>query len=636
MIIRMTKVRILGPRARHLDVVRALHDLGLVHLAGPCADERLVRAALSSARLRELRHLESVLHDIDAFLGDSSRGEKPAPRPSVTPGSREMAVWARTARRARREMDRLKERAAALGEERALVMKYRATFAAVEDLLRSRARWPNATAYYVVLRPSREDTVGKLRRLLAAVLGEAFELRAQTLPTGEVVLLILVPAGSAGRIDHVLAEARVQEIPVPPGYGGGSFAEAIPKMRERYEAIPKELQENAREQERLLETHRDDFVGARSAIHDLLMEMEAVPQSSLTEHAFVMEGWLPADALGRLRAILSRACGDVVDVEELDEEEWAAESAPVVLKNPRLLRPFEVLIRMVPMPRYGTIDPTPFVAVFFPMFVGLMVGDVAYGLALAVLSLVVRARSREGSLARSISEIAGACAAFTVAFGFLYGELLGDLGKRAFGMRPLLMDRQEAVLPYLGLAVSIGLVHVLLGLGLGVVNTMRRKPRQAVGRGASFVMVILIVLALFGATGVLPRAFFAPSVVAILVTFVVLVAVEGLIAPIELLTTLGNVLSYARVMALGTASVMLSVVANRMVGRVGSVVVGVVLALLFHLVNFALGLFSPTIHALRLHYVEFFGKFYSPGGVRYRPFGHWSARIGATPERSRP
>jgi hypothetical protein len=89
---------------------------------------------------------------------------------------------------------------------------------------------------------------------------------------------------------------------------------------------------------------------------------------------------------------------------------------------------------------------------------------------------------------------------------------------------------------------------------------------------------------------------------------------EGVVAPIELLSTVGNVLSYARIMALGVASVMLAVVANRMVGAIGSAVVGVVFALLFHLVNFAIALFSPTIHALRLHYVEFFGKFYSPGG----------------------
>jgi V/A-type H+-transporting ATPase subunit I len=85
----------------------------------------------------------------------------------------------------------------------------------------------------------------------------------------------------------------------------------------------------------------------------------------------------------------------------------------------------------------------------------------------------------------------------------------------------------------------------------------------------------------------------------------------------------GNALSYARIMALGTASVMLAAVANRMVGALGSIAVGLVFALLFHLVNFAIGLFGPTIHALRLHYVEFFGKFYSPGGLPYHPLTRW-------------
>ena len=108
-----------------------------------------------------------------------------------------------------------------------------------------------------------------------------------------------------------------------------------------------------------------------------------------------------------------------------------------------------------------------------------------------------------------------------------------------------------------------------------------------------------------------------------------------ILAPVEFLSTLGNILSYARIMALGVASVMLAVVANRMVGAIGSVTVGVMFALLFHLVNFAIGLFSPTIHALRLHYVEFFGKFYSPGGVRYTPFRHWAHEGPAVPQQEK-
>jgi V/A-type H+-transporting ATPase subunit I len=143
-------------------------------------------------------------------------------------------------------------------------------------------------------------------------------------------------------------------------------------------------------------------------------------------------------------------------------------------------------------------------------------------------------------------------------------------------------------------------------------------------------MILLLLGAILAAFDVLPGAFFTPAVVALFLAFVVLVIAEGLIAPIELLSTIGNILSYARVMAIGTASVMMAVVANRMTGMLGSVVVGALFGLLFHLVNFALGLFSPTIHALRLHYVEFFGKFYSPGGTRYRPFGHGSSQVGSS------
>jgi V/A-type H+-transporting ATPase subunit I len=116
------------------------------------------------------------------------------------------------------------------------------------------------------------------------------------------------------------------------------------------------------------------------------------------------------------------------------------------------------------------------------------------------------------------------------------------------------------------------------------------------------------------------------------VLFPILVVVEGILGATELVSTLGHILSYARVMAVGTASVMMAVAANRMIGSMGSVVVGSLFALLFHLVNFTLGVFSPTVHALRLHFVEFFGTFYSPGGTRYEPFGHWAPPSGSQPE----
>ncbi len=319
---------------------------------------------------------------------------------------------------------------------------------------------------------------------------------------------------------------------------------------------------------------------------------------------------------------MAAAAGPTVIVETVAHEEWGAEDPPVVLSNPRLFRPFEKLIGLLPLPKYGTIDPTPFVAVFFPLIFGMMLGDVGYGLVLAALALLLHARAKPGSLLRTAAEIAGPCAAFAIIFGVLFGEYFGDLGTRLFGVHALIFDRETAVFATLALAVGLGVAHVVLGLVLGAITAFHKQPKHALGSGVSAVMVLLVVAALLAAFEVLPSRLFTPAVIALLVAFPVLVFAEGLIAPVELLSTLGNVLSYARIMAIGTASVMLAVVANQMVGAVGSTVVGLVFALLFHLVNFGIGLFSPAIHALRLQYVEFFGKFYSPGGRPYEPFGH--------------
>jgi V/A-type H+-transporting ATPase subunit I len=83
---------------------------------------------------------------------------------------------------------------------------------------------------------------------------------------------------------------------------------------------------------------------------------------------------------------------------------------------------------------------------------------------------------------------------------------------------------------------------------------------------------------------------------------------------------MGNILSYARLMAIGMASVILALVANEFAGTLGVVVVGVTVAVLLHALNLVLAMFSPSIHALRLHMVEFFTKFYEGGGTQYKPF----------------
>ena len=623
MIIEMARVRLLGPRIRLPDVLRVLQDLGVLHLAEPGVVAPLMPLALTAVEDSQQRRLRRALENVEKAITELQLPPAAAPKAAGASVS-DYARWARLGWQVRRKCERLEQRRTALAEERALILKYEHFFAAFRSLLESESRWAHATAYHVLLKGGDRETVPRLRSTLRQVIGDEFQIYSQLLPSGEQALLVLVSAQAAGRVERLLAEARVEEIAVPEAYGGKSLTEAIPRMLGRLGEIPGELEAIRRERAGLARAHGTELRRARLGLHDRLNQLAALPLSGVTSRAFVIEGWLPADTRPDLESRMEAAFGNEVVVSTIAREHWSSADAPVVLSNPRLFRPFEVVIKLLPLPRYGTIDPTPFVAVFFPAFFGLMLGDIAYGLALAALALVVRWRSAKGSVLHAVAEVAGACAVFTIIAGALYGEFLGDLGRLWFGLKPLAFDRAEALIPFLLLAVGLGLVHVVLGLSLGAISAARRHPRQAVGRGVSALMIVLIVVALLAAVGQLPRGFFTPAVVVLLAGFPVLIIAEGIVAPIELLSTIGNILSYARIMALGVASVMLAVVANRMHGAVGSAAVGVVFALLFHFVNFAIGIFSPTIHALRLHYVEFFGKFYSPGGTRYQPFGHWT------------
>jgi V/A-type H+-transporting ATPase subunit I len=118
----------------------------------------------------------------------------------------------------------------------------------------------------------------------------------------------------------------------------------------------------------------------------------------------------------------------------------------------------------------------------------------------------------------------------------------------------------------------------------------------------------------------IPSGWFTPGLVLMLAMVPVLLYAGGLVALLELVSTAGHILSYARLMALGVAGAMLAHVANTLGSTEGNVVLGILVALLLHLLHLVMSLFSPTIQALRLHYVEFFSKFYEPGGVPYAPF----------------
>ncbi len=629
MILNMSRVRVLGPIDRLQAVLGRVQDLGLVHLIEPQATSSLKILGLTPEQARHVRRVRKVAEDVHAAIALLGV----APHGGGMSQELRLGRAALIAGRTRRQLEALEARRQDLEEERALILKFQPFFSTFRKISESGLDLDGIRVFYLVLRDNTEQEIRRVRAALRETLGDGFELLSQPSESGEAAMILAVPKESGAKAELLLSEAGVQSLSLPDQFEGESIGATVQRMQARLADLPNDLGGLDAERLRIARERGRELVRIRAYVEDHLATVDAMEKAAVTPRAFVLEGWIPSRAQPDLERQLDNTFHGVVEVEALSSEEWLGEPAPVVLKNPRLFQPFEAITKMMPLPKYGTVDPTPYVAVFFPMFFGVTLGDIGYGLILAIISLILRLRSAPYTKIRSISEIGLACALFTIIFGFLYGELFGDLGHR-IGLHPIIFNREEAFFPFLGLALALGVVHIVLGLVVGAAKMFRKDKRHAVGRGMAALMVVLIAAALMAAAGMLPDRFFTPLVITTLVALPVLVVAEGVLAPVELVSTLGNVLSYARIMAVGTASVMMAVVANRMTNAFGGVVVGVICALLFHLVNFVLGVFSPTIHMLRLHYVEFFGKFFSPGGAQYQPFRHWSPRENAIEERS--
>jgi V/A-type H+-transporting ATPase subunit I len=394
----------------------------------------------------------------------------------------------------------------------------------------------------------------------------------------------------------------------------------------------------AAQAERLYEENGLGLLAMRNACKDLLARYEAFGKFARTRYAFLMRGWLEGREQDRLADLLRREAGPTVLVRRIRPKGMGL--PPVLLANPRPVRHFEPLLSLLPLPQYGSVDPTKFVATFFPPMFGLMLGDMGYGAILAVVALVIYllARRRPVSASRRLMGrlgiVLGACAFFTIAFGAAFGEFFGSLGHE-LGLHPLWRERfplgsselGSAILTYLGLAIGIGFVQILLGLVLGLVNARRfHDANLALGNLARITGILALGFLVGRLAGVLPPVFLwlgaglAAAFVVIMVVQTIRHPSHGLMLPLEVLSTMGNILSYARIMAIGMASVVLALLASILARLLDNAVLATALVVLVHAGNLVLGTIDPTIQGLRLHYVEFFSKFLLTGGKRFSPF----------------
>jgi V/A-type H+-transporting ATPase subunit I len=374
--------------------------------------------------------------------------------------------------------------------------------------------------------------------------------------------------------------------------------------------------------------------------------LKVVPDLAQSRYTFILHGWCPSRDLSRLRSRLQQRFGsETVVYDEPADPHHGPERIPVLLSNPGPVRPFQRLLALFKPPRYGNLDPTVFVALFFPIFTGIVIGDVAYGALLFLLGWWMRGKAGRGEtwnvklgsidlgirlpppVLADASWIIRIIGAWTMVFGALYLEVFGNLLEHHFGWHPL-FNRVELTTAFLGLVIALGVTQVMLGYLLHLIQAVRHGHTVGVIESLAMMAGVAGLIAVLGAMGnQFPQAFLRPGII-LLAVFLALFLIGVVLSRgalmwlLEAISGMGNVLSYARLFGVGLAAAVLANVANELGGSLGPVFVGILLGIVIQLIFFLFTLPGHIIQPARLNWVEFLTKFkyHDETGNSYRPF----------------
>lgn len=381
--------------------------------------------------------------------------------------------------------------------------------------------------------------------------------------------------------------------------------------------------------------------------------LEAEENFPRTEATVLISGWVPAAELPevtrRLQALTRGRCV----MQAVPPEQVPEDQVPVLLRHPRLLRPFEMLVAGYGLPGYGELAPTLFVAITYLLMFGMMFGDVGHGAVLALGGLAARALGRARKV-RDVGHLVMMAGISSMIFGLLYGSCFGleSFRKHALWRDPLEGNPLELML----VAVGMGVVVISIGLILNVINHFRRREwargfldsfgvagaifywgtlgliikyaalRERGLVGLTVLLVIVLPLAAWALREPLlhaldRRARRPPRTGGFLEA-----ALESVVESFEaMLSYMANTISFVRLAAYAMshaavlmATFVMAAEVRKISGAGGLLSVLVIIA--GNLVAILLEGVIAAVQALRLEYYEFFGKFFSGSGQAFTPF----------------
>ena len=361
-----------------------------------------------------------------------------------------------------------------------------------------------------------------------------------------------------------------------------------------------------------------------------------VSKLGCSESVFYLEGWIPQKSADEFKRAVEAEAECYIEIAETAK----GEDHPILLDNPRAVKPFEAITAMYSMPSARDVDPNTLMAPFYFLFFGMMIGDFAYGLILSLIVGVMLLKFKPQGTSKQILTTLFFCGFSTAFWGAMFGSYFGNLPQAMAGwftgndysgkFYGLWFDPISDPMKLLIFSMILGVVHLFVGMGIKMYALFRDgKPFDAIfDVGSWYVLIIGLPLLMLG---IAPGLYLTIIGAAMLVLTQgrsaknpVMKFLNGLLALYGITGYLGDVLSYSRLLALGLATGVIAAVINTLAtlnapGVVAAIICFVIVAVgtIFNIVINALGAF---VHSSRLQYVEFFSKFYEGGGEAFKPF----------------
>lgn len=418
----------------------------------------------------------------------------------------------------------------------------------------------------------------------------------------------------------------------------GPAAENIARIDRELEDIRARRDKTAEEIAAMAPCRRDLQVCADRLTTEL--SKESAKEKLLTNGTVVfLEGWVTEPGIPKAEAEMLKFACAWETAEPLEEEE-----PPILLHNPKWMTPINMVTEMYALPAYRGIDPNPLIFWFFLFFFGFMFADVAYGIIIWAVSFIIwksyKPKGTMGYMFR-LGQYMGIstfiCGVFT---GGFFGDVIPKVAEQMFGIpleglpqwlqtfsNGIIVNPINDPMTTLILAVVIGVVQLVFGQCIHIYMGFRD------GTAVDSLLDVVPWWLFFASIGL---------VVAgqpwwwILVGCVILIATQGhtkrgffgkllggVASLYDVTSWLSDILSYARLMALMLATSVIASVMNTL-GTLGGLSVGgiilfVAVFIIGHVFNVGVNIIGTYVHAARLQYLEFFGKFYEEGGQAFQP-----------------